>query len=403
MTSWNGRRPKWTHHRRIYEEYGLQSIRIPGFSGDPTKLVQSAPWRPSHRRAEPSARFRFAVLTEGCSPDAQLETYLCRRRACGIPPPVLEPSMRPSTRSALRGTDAPNGCVSQGYMLGDGPARQRPSVGCLIPRQTDAVAPPVWISIDKLLEDAQRDCRRSQERLLVTPPVAFPQASRSRSGKASYSPLCTYVRDRGRFSRVKDRRMVGLRLSMESSFSTSPMRGKTPLADRANAAMSRPAARRAGLRLQTRPNARVVYVRRPARPPSTISLCQPSASGGRISPSPPVRIRSAIETAACRDGGARPRTCARSDSTRLARCPKTASNTSWSNTSFPRADPHLRRLCRRVPRSSITISTPPCVPTSRDSGTMNAQAKSAHARPSSPPSSASSVISHQHEDADPDR
>ena len=61
----------------LYEEYGLQSIRIPGSQAHPTKLVQSAamasvaPPRPSYRPHLPAA-----LLSDGLLSDAQLESVI---------------------------------------------------------------------------------------------------------------------------------------------------------------------------------------------------------------------------------------------------------------------------------------------------------------------------------------
>ena len=66
----------------LYEEYGLQSIRIPGSQPHPTKLVQSAAMASvAPPKSRPIGRtFRPNVIADGLLSDAQLEVrHLCRR------------------------------------------------------------------------------------------------------------------------------------------------------------------------------------------------------------------------------------------------------------------------------------------------------------------------------------
>ena len=76
----------------LYEEYGLQSIRISGSQAHPTKLVQSAamasvaPPKPSYR-----PHLSANIVADGLLSDAQLEIrHLCRRGPSGLPRGIVD-------------------------------------------------------------------------------------------------------------------------------------------------------------------------------------------------------------------------------------------------------------------------------------------------------------------------
>lgn len=66
----------------IYEEYGLQSIRIPGSTAHPTKLVQSAAMA-SIAPPKPAYRPTLPANILGLLSDAQLETVIYAGEAYG--------------------------------------------------------------------------------------------------------------------------------------------------------------------------------------------------------------------------------------------------------------------------------------------------------------------------------
>ena len=141
----------------IYEEYGLQSIRIASSQAHPTKLVQSAamasvaPPKPAYRPMLP------ANITDLLS-DAQLETVIYAGEAhsdfltgswtvdatCD-----LVQAAKPEAENAVR--------FRRGFMLGDGTGagKGRQSAGIILDNWLRGRRKAVWISkSDKLIEDA---------------------------------------------------------------------------------------------------------------------------------------------------------------------------------------------------------------------------------------------------------
>ncbi len=253
----------------IYEDYGLQTIRIAGAQAHPTQLVQSAsmasiaPPKPSYRPVLPEG-----IL--GKLSEAQLETVIYAGEAHGgflAGAWTVDDTFDTLSAAPEDATGAIR--FRQGFMIGDGTGvgKGRESAAIILDNWLQGRRKAVWISkSDKLLEDAQRDWSAlGMERLLVTPLSRFPQGKPITLNEGILFLTYATLRsdDRGeRVSRVKQivewlgSDFDGVVIFDEAHAMQNAAGGK---GERGDVAASQQG--RAGLRLQhALPQARIVYV-----------------------------------------------------------------------------------------------------------------------------------------------
>jgi predicted RNA methylase len=253
----------------IYEDYALQSIRIPGAEDHPTQLVQSAAMA-SVAPPKPSYRPRLPANILNLLSGAQLETVIYAGEAHSgylAGAWTVDQTFDVVTAAPEDAKDAVR--FRRGFMIGDGTGvgKGREAAGIILDNWLRGRRKAVWISkSDKLIEDAQRDWSAvGMERLLITPLSRFPQGKpiALREGILFLTYATLRSDDRGeRLSRVKQivewlgSDFDGVIIFDEAHAMQNAVGARSERGDQEPSQQGR-----AGLRLQhALPDARVVYV-----------------------------------------------------------------------------------------------------------------------------------------------